>query len=308
MKAKMKNGESGKFLRGRRLTYAAVMIAVLVLASVLLFVYRGSSAEPKAAIVDQLSSYWLSSDVRFPNQTFVDTATELLYRFFPKVDYYSNNATVENYRNLPSQGYRLILWRAHSALDLESKYIAICTSERESSANYDQYLENEQLTLCNITDPNLYFGITPKFMGECMSGRFEDTVVVLMSCNGLKQGYEATAESFIQRGAKVFISWDGWILPSDNDNGITMLLSYLINDTNTIAEAVEKIPVSSSMLGLSRLRYYPLSSEASNYRIPNYNINTSQSVSGFLKANVLKNEFLRRLRTGRLSVLVVSRR
>jgi len=308
MKAKTKDGEAGGFLRGRRLTFASAMIAVLVLAGVLLFVYRGPPAEPKAAIVDQLGSSLLPEGVGFPNKPFVNATKELLYKFFPKVDYYSNNATVENYKSLSSQGYKLILWRAHSALDLESKYIAICTSERESSANYDQYLENEQLTLCNITDSNLYFGITPKFVGECMSGRFEDTVVVLMSCNGLKQGYEATAESFIQRGAKVFISWDGWILPSDNDNGITMLLSYLINDTNTIAEAVEKIPVSSSMLGLSRLRYYPLSSEASNYRIPNYNINTSQSVSGFLKANVLKNEFLRRLRTGRLSVLVVSRR
>jgi hypothetical protein len=306
MKAKVKNGESGKFLRGRRLTYAAIMIAVLVLAGVLLFVYRGPPAEPKAAIVDQLGSSLLTGGVGFQNPTFVNDAKELLYRFFPKVDYYSNNATVENYRNLPSQGYKLILWRAHSALDLDSKYIAICTSERESSANYDQYLENEQLTLCNITDPNLFFGITPKFVAECMNGRFEDTVVVLMSCNGLKKGYEATAESFIQRGAKVFISWNGWILPSDNDNGTTMLLSYLINDNNTIDQAVGKIPPFDSGQGLSGLGYYPRDSEeVSNYRIPNYNINTSQSVSGFLKANVLKNEFLRRLRTGRLSVLVV---
>ena len=38
-----------------------------------------------------------------------------------------------------------------------------------------------------------------------MSGRFEDTVIILMSCNGLKQGYYETAKAFIEKGAKVLI-------------------------------------------------------------------------------------------------------
>jgi hypothetical protein len=123
--------------------------------------------------------------------------------------------------------------------------------------------------VCNITG-YYYFGITPKFVEELMSGRFEDTVIIFMSCNGLKQDYYKTAETFEEKGVKVFISWDGWILPSDSDNGITLLLQYLINENNTIFNAVSKIPTYSSLYGSSSLRYHPISDDASKYQIPDY--------------------------------------
>ena len=103
-----------------------------------------------------------------------------------------------------------------------------------------------------------------------MSGIFEDTVIIFMSCNGLKHGYCRTAEAFIDRGAKVFISWDGWIAPSDNDQAITLLLDYLIEKNNTISEAVNNVPkCSSPFYGSCTLSYYP-KSEVGDYRIPNY--------------------------------------
>jgi hypothetical protein len=188
--------------------------------------------------------------------------------------------------SLPSNGYKLIIWRAHSALDLESKYIAISTSEKYDSRKYSQYLENGQLTLCNITDQDLLFGITPKFVEERMTARFEDTVIIFMSCNGLKQNYYKTAEAFAAKGAKVFISWDGWILPPDNDDAMTLMLQYLISDNNTIQEAVQKIPEKLSQLGPSRLRYHPL--EASDYRIPDYKHNTGTSSAAQALTSVRK--------------------
>ncbi|MCK4434280.1 hypothetical protein KAU92_02225, partial [Candidatus Bathyarchaeota archaeon] len=152
----------------------------------------------------------------------------------------------------------------------EKKYIAISTSEKYDSKKHNQYLD-DQLTLCNITgDRNLYFGITPKFVKECMSGRFEDTVIIFMSCNGLKYGYHRTAEAFIDKGVKVFISWDGWIDPSDNDQTITLLLDYLIEKNNTIGEAVNNVPkCSSPFYGSCTLNYYP-TFKVGDYRIPNY--------------------------------------
>ena len=269
MKTKNK-GETKKFVQNKRLTYAAIaIIAIIILASIFLYIHPNQSGQPKAAIIDQLSSSRLAETIRYPNQTFINTAKQLLYKRFSIVDYYSDNATVEQYKGLSSQNYKLIIWRAHSALNLDSKYIAISTSDKYGSKNYDQYLENGQLTLCNITG-YYYFGITPKFVKELMSGRFNDTVIILMSCNGLKQEYYKTAETFEEKGAKVFISWDGWIESSDNDNAITLLLQYLINENNTISNAVSKIPRYSSAFGPSQLKHYPDTNDVRNYQIPDY--------------------------------------
>jgi len=211
-----------------------------------------------------------------------------LYKRFSIIDYYSDNATVEQYKGLSSQNYKLIIWRAHSALDLNSKYIAISTSDKYGSMNYDQYLENGQLTLCNITG-YYYFGITPKFVEELMSGRFEDTVIIFMSCNGLKQDYYKTAETFEEKGVKVFISWDGWIDPSDNDNAVTLLLQYLINDNNTISNAVSKIPQYSSLYGPpSQLKHYPDTNDVRNYQIPDYKQSNTARMGFAMMAIFLK--------------------
>jgi len=276
MKAKNKQGESKNFSHNKRLVYMAIAImAILILTGFFLCYHPNQPSQPKAAIIDQLSSTQLTETSRFRNQTFVDTAKGLLYTHFPEVDYYSDNATVDQYKSLPSLDYRLIIWRVHSALDLDGEFIAICSSERHDSKKYNQY-SADQLTLCNITgDPNFYFAITPKFVEECMSGKFEDTVIIFMSCNGLKQRYTKTAETFVKKGAKAFISWNGWIGPSDNDHAITLLLDYLIVKNNTINEAVSKVPPSpfSPSYESSRLKYYPDNSEVADYRIPNYNQN-----------------------------------
>jgi hypothetical protein len=272
MRAKNKQAESEKFGRNKILVYATIAImAILILTVIFLYPYPNQSIQPKAAIIDQLSSSQLTESSCFPNKTFIETAKEMLSKRFPKVDYYKDNATVERYRSLPSLGYKLIIWRVHSALD-KNYFIAICSSEKYIPGKYNQY-SADQLTLCNITgDPKLYFAITPKFVEECMSGRFEDTVIIFMSCNGLKHGYYETAETFVEKGVKVFISWDGWIDSSDNDHAITLLLDYLIGKNNTINEAVTKVPPSpfSPFHVSSRLKYYPDNSEVANYRIPNY--------------------------------------
>jgi len=275
MKVKNRQDETKILGYNKRSVYIAIAILVMLIVLTGFFLYRSPSrpSQPKAAIIDQLSSSELTKTSRFPNQTFVETAKGMLYKRFPQVDYYSDNATVDQYESLSSSGYRLIVWRAHSALNLENKYIAISTSEKYDPTKHNQY-SADQLTLCNITyanDTELYFAITPTFVEECMSSRFEDTVIILMSCNGLKQHYTKTAEAFLGKGVKAFISWDEWIYASDNDQAITLLLDYLINKNNTISEAVHKIPSYFSPLYElpSTLHYYPR--QAEDYRIPNYN-------------------------------------
>ena len=278
----MKNSKAEKNNASRkRLVYTAAAIVIILVPAIfsLQFFFSGQGT-PKAAIIDQLGSSRLTEAIRDENQTFLDASRELLYQRFSVIDFYSANATVEQYRQLASAGYRLILWRAHSALDLNSNYIAISTTDKYGTINYDQYLENGQLTVCNITG-YYYFGITPKFI-ETMPGTFQDTVIVLMSCNGLKQGYLKTAQAFEAKGAKVVISWDDWVSPSDNDQGTSLLLQYLIDENDTVSVAVGKIPQFISEFGLARLHYDPQSPEIANYQVPDYRQNIGAKQSGLV--------------------------
>jgi hypothetical protein len=234
-------------------------------------------AEAKAAIIDQLGSSKLDDAIRYENQSFIQSARELLYKRFSIVDYYSDNATVEQYSKLASAGYKLILWRAHSALDLSSKFIAMSTTDRNGSISYDQYPDGS-LTLVSITgDPILYFGITPTFIEQVMTGTFQDTVIVLMSCNGLQQGYLKTALAFEAKGAKVIISWDNWVSTTDNDYAANLLLQYLIDENNTVSAAVGKLWPFASEFGWARLQYDPVS--AGNYLIPDYRKNDNTNTA-----------------------------
>ena len=271
MRMTKENENAEKLFRKRNLVYMTIIVLIILILIVAIFwqIYPNNTSKPKAAVIDQLGSSLLNEAVRYENQTFIQTAKQLLYEKFSIVDYYSNNATVDEYKNLASRGYKLIVWRAHSALDIDLKFIAISTSEKYNSKKYHTYLNNGQLTVCNISG-YLYFGITPKFVEEIMNGKFEDTVIIFMSCNGLKPGYCQTAEAFRVKGVKVFLSWDGWIHPRDNDNSIELLLKYLIIENRTIGEAVNNIPISSSEFGLAKLSYYPTTSEAEGYIIPDY--------------------------------------
>ena len=258
--------------RKRKLIYVFLTIMVVLIPAVYFYSAATTKPEPpRAAIVDQLSSSKLGATIRNQNATFIEAAEHLLQERFSTIDYYSDNATVEQYVHLASLGYRLIVWRGHSALD-PSGYVALASTDKNGLKDYDTYLENDQLALCNITgDNSLYFGITPKFIEQVMGGRFTDTVIFLMSCNGLNAGYLKTAQAFQSKGAKAVISWDNWISSVDNDGAADIFLQYLINENNTIDQAIRRIPeYSPEYSGGAELKYHPETPEVSNYRIPDY--------------------------------------
>ncbi|TET88142.1 MAG: hypothetical protein E3J34_00925, partial [Dehalococcoidia bacterium] len=52
-----------------------------------------------------------------PNQAFIDKMTQVLEAYGFKVDtYQGDEVTVDFYRQLPTYGYNLIIFRAHSGL------------------------------------------------------------------------------------------------------------------------------------------------------------------------------------------------
>jgi len=88
------------------------------------------------------------------------------------------------------------------------------------------------------SDP--YFGITPSFV-QSMKGKFDDTLIIMMGCNGLDPAHTSMAEALIDKGAKVCIGWDELVSSFHTDHAITRLLQKLFVEKKTIQIAVEEI-------------------------------------------------------------------
>ncbi|MEM3578462.1 MAG: hypothetical protein QXX51_08495 [Candidatus Bathyarchaeia archaeon] len=193
----------------------------------------------KAAIVDQLS-------LSIPNQTFIETATKILKQANYTIDYYpGEKVTVEFYRNLPTHEYKIIILRVHSsAAELQGEEfietpVSFFTSEPYSQTKYIYEQLTDQLVIASYTmpQPPYYFAIVPKFVTSTMKGIFQDTVTIMMGCEGLNN--TKMAEVFIQKGAKAYIGWKGSVSASHTDAATTILLQHLITHKQTIKQAVE---------------------------------------------------------------------
>jgi len=215
-----------------------------------------STSEPKVAIVDHLS-------LTFPNQTFIKTATNILKQAGYTVDYYpGEKVTVEFYRNLPTYGYDIIILRVHSAIGKEGgPPVSLFTSEYYSQNRYVSEQLSDQLTRVHYNIGNeeqLYFGILPNFVRSSMNGKFQNSIIIMMGCNGLT--YLDMAKTFVERGAKVYISWTDSILASHTDLATTHLLQHFLIEKLTLKKAVQETfkEVGFDPVYESLIVYYPL--------------------------------------------------
>ena len=219
--------------------------------------FRPENTNPllEAAIVDQLS-------LTFPNQTFIETVTNTLKGAGYAVDYYpSEQATVEFYRNLPIHGYKILILRVHSVADIfqGKQMVGFFTSELYSTTRYVYEQLTDQIGSLGYYpgDQTRYFGISQEFVKSSMNGRFDNTLVVMMGCNGLNN--TSMAEAFIQKGAKVYVGWASSVSASYTDQATVHLLQHLIAEKQTIKQAVDNTieEVGSDPTYNSQLTYYP---------------------------------------------------
>jgi len=222
-----------------------------------------ASSQLKAAIVDQLSI----APTGGLNQTFIETATNTLKQAGYSVDYYpGEEVTVELYRNLPAHGYKIIILRVHSSATwvqgTESPVI-LFTSERESQTKYVYEQLTDQLMSVAYSKEErekgiTYFGISPPFVTQSMKGKFPNTIIIMMGCEGLDN--PLMAEAFVEKGAKVYISWSGPVLASHTDTAVTHLLQHFLIEERTLKESVQETfkQVGFDPAYKSLLTYYPL--------------------------------------------------
>lgn len=222
----------------------------------------------KAAIIDHLS---LSQ----PNPTFVENTTAILEEAGYDVHYCKGEeVTVDFYRNLPSQGFSLIIFRVHSTgastvEEVKLDWIVFFTSEPYSNLKY-LYPEQTNAELVYVMfeaegSPK-YFGITPLFVKNRMNGNFNETAIIMMGCDGLK--YYSMAEAFEQRGARVYIGWTGPIMADHTDTATIYLLKHLLLERITIAEAIieTREEVGPDPIFESQIMFYPIT--CTQYKIP----------------------------------------
>jgi hypothetical protein len=238
----------------------------------------------KAALVDEVS-------LTMPDPTFVQTAAKILVQANYSVDYYSGGeVTVGLFRNLPSHGYSLVILRVHATtIALLTRTLApkpkiqdnqlqtpqwssiprssfqctvgtlLFTSEQYSPTKYVfEQLEDQIFQVQVEGEPQPYFAVSLNFVRSDMNGTFQNTSIIMMGCGG--PGNTQTAEAFIQKGAKTYISWDGTVSVDHTDQATISLLQNLITKKETIELAIANTmkEVGPDPAYNNSLEYYPL--------------------------------------------------
>jgi len=101
------------------------------------------------------------------------------------------------------------------------------------------------------------FAISAEFIDNSVDGQLDNTVIIMMGCDGLH--FEDVAQSFIQKGASTYIAWDASVMLGYVDSASSVLIDKLCSDELTVKEAVAQTmaetgtdPVYNSVL-----KYYP---------------------------------------------------
>lgn len=210
----------------------------------------------RAAIVDQLS-------VMLVNEAFITEVTTELEEFGFEVDLYQgDDIDVDFYRELPTHGYKLIIFRAHSGILGEDEVVhyqtLLFTNENYSRVRHraDQFAGRLHMATVGEDHP-MVFGIPPEFITDGMKGRFDDTVVIMMGCSGIH--IPDLAKAFIEKGASVYIAWNATVDLHYVDEATPYLVRQLCSQNVTIQEAVASTmaEIGPDPKYLAELMYYP---------------------------------------------------
>jgi hypothetical protein len=280
MEYSMKSGKKRGKKKGRRWTFKSkytygLVAGIFVVSCFLIYFFLNAENQthvddaPKAAIVDHLSD-------SHPNQTFVATSKSILRNAGFNVYYYSKEAVDVNfYRNLPNLDFDVIILRVHSAVNEASDLLVFFTSEpfndlKAGTIYLSDFLSDPprlvRAMIYEGSDP--YFGITPSFV-DSMNGEFDDTLILMMGCNGLDPAHTSMADALINKGAKVCIGWNELVSSFHTDHAITHLLQKLFAEKKTIQTAVDEInsEVGPDPTYKSKFSWYPL--ERGHYSFQN---------------------------------------
>jgi hypothetical protein len=247
----------------RRLPWFGWLLIALAIVGVVVFIRIYPIGQPpdntgklKAVIVDQLSSFR-------ENEAFITNVTSELEDYGFEVDLYQgDNITVDFYRGLSGRGYKLIVFRAHSGIlqGENQTYLktTLFTNEEFDWKKHQLDVVKDRLFEASIAEGYPWvFSISPKFISESMTKKFDDTVIIMMGCSGIY--LTDLAEAFVDKGASVYLAWDASVLLDYTDEATLHLIKQLCSENVTIKEAVDS---TMDVIGPdpkygAELKYYP---------------------------------------------------
>ena len=238
------------------------MICLALIGLVLFIGCSANHGKPglKAAIVDQL--YVLE-----PNQDFIDQAKAYLEASGFDVDvYHGKQVSINFYRQLPKHRYKLIIFRAHSGLmqrQQDSQVVVkeetyLFTGEAYSQTKYvREQLTDQMLPAKMVEDYPSVFAVNSKFLLTSMSGRFEDTAIIMMGCGTTYLSDMAGA--FGLKGASTYIGWDSGVALDYVDEATLLLVNNLCIENMPVEEAIAETMAQAGADPSTgaKLRYYP---------------------------------------------------
>jgi len=252
-----KHGRSGKKPKGiRREVYAdkkrmrriytvitfLVVISLIVLVSYYLATYvfapnsstdenGGDSGDGslKAVLIDGLYTV-------HPNDEFTRSLTETLQEAGFEVDVFQGSEVTVDFLRSVSNGYKLVILRMHSALHDDQLYLF--TAEPYSVGKYTQEQQFQLVKEAYATESSQpVFAVNWGFIKRCMTGKFNDTLVIVMGCDGTRD--PVIIEEFMNQGAVGYISWSGPVLISHSDVATLHLAEGLYLEKLSVEEAIE---------------------------------------------------------------------
>ena len=164
-----------------------------------------ANTRPKAAIIDQLGSL-------YPNETFIQDITQNLEKAgFTVTLIKGDQITVDLFQKLPTDGYKLIIFRVHSTAppdkNLQPNRTFFFTNEPYSKSKYISHQLADRLLPARVDeDSPYYFSVSAEFMKDYCLGQYNRTVIIAMGCISLNSTdmAEAFISCFLQVGIPHF--------------------------------------------------------------------------------------------------------
>ena len=204
------------------------------------FVEEESPFQPEnqVAILDQFHS---------ESPEYSEETRELFANENIGVDIYEN-IPVNLYRHLPSLGYKIIILRVHSGMRVSSgsgPKISLFTTEEYDPSKYLFLKSNDLLGNAFVYGDNWVknrFSITPKFIEKEMKGEFDNTLIVINSCNiSDVENSSLLVSNFYEKGAKSIVTWDENVTLDHGDRGVSLFLEKILLENETLMSSTNQV-------------------------------------------------------------------
>lgn len=249
IKARTLAAEKGSNPKWSRAKLVVSVVSVLLLSGSLLYVYwpfivgneslqiteqnnESDITELRAAILDGLHS-------TRPNSAFTETLTRTLEEARFSVSLYQGQSvTINLLKNV--RDYDLLILRLHSGIHTD-RWLYIFSGEPYTESKYvaDQLSGAVREAYTFDEDEAPFFALNSAYLGINALDSLEDTTIILMGCNATGDSY--SIQRLIERGAKAYLAWNGYVDISYTDAATIRLIEAIYSQGLSLNKAVDII-------------------------------------------------------------------